>query len=65
MVSERHFTEELIVQKIPVLEQRLSGSMNVRSQLKAAQNDLLSYYDYKRKGTIIRSWARWIEEPEQ
>ncbi|KAJ8034410.1 hypothetical protein HOLleu_21234 [Holothuria leucospilota] len=49
------------------LEQQLffNPSASVSSQLKNANFELLDYYDFKLRGTIIRSKARWVEDGEK
>lgn len=65
--AERRLKEELLLNKISGLEQKLflAECPVIRSQLRSAQNELLSYYEYKLQGTIIRSRARWVEDGEK
>ncbi|KAJ8046856.1 hypothetical protein HOLleu_05680 [Holothuria leucospilota] len=65
--AERRLKEELLLNKISGLEQKLflAECPVIRSQLRSAQNKLLPYYEYKLQGTIIRSRARWVEDGEK
>ena len=64
---ERRRKEKALLLQIAYLEHQLffTDSDETRSQLKIAQTALLSYYDYKLQGTIIRSRVRWVEEGEK
>lgn len=61
---ERRRNEGKRLYKISILEQQLLmlEYAEVRPQLNDAQNNILSSYEYKLKGTIIRSIVRWVEE---
>ncbi|PIK46310.1 pol-like protein [Apostichopus japonicus] len=65
--KERRGKERELIDGIAVLEQQLytAESPEIRSQRKATQCELLSYYSYKLRGTIIRSRGRWVEEGEK
>lgn len=65
--KERRAKEHDLINKIAELEQQLylEESANVRSRFKEAHNELMLLYDYKLRGTIIRSRARWVEEGEK
>ena len=57
----------LVLKIISALKQQsfFTPSASIRSQLKEANLKLLDYYDFKLRGTIIRSRARWVEEGEK
>ena len=64
---ERRKKESELLLNISRLEQELflKVSADTRSQLNELRNDLLSYYNCKLQGTIIRLRARWMEKGEQ
>ncbi|KAJ8047357.1 hypothetical protein HOLleu_06338 [Holothuria leucospilota] len=65
--KEMRLKEKKLIQKIADLEQQfyVNRSPVIHTQLREAQNDLLLYYEYKLKGTMIRSRARWVEDGEK
>ncbi|PIK36905.1 pol-like protein [Apostichopus japonicus] len=65
--KERRLKETDLLSKISDLECQLfqNECPNIRAKLRNAQTELLTFYDYKLKGTIIRSRARWVEEGEK
>ncbi|KAJ8035081.1 hypothetical protein HOLleu_22179 [Holothuria leucospilota] len=61
---KRRLKENELLKIISTLEQQIyvNPSASVNSQLKEARLELLDYYDFKLRGTIISSRARWVED---